>query len=139
MKLLRTNYTVTGLTFSTDYTFTVKSKDKANLSKAYFWNFKFSPRLCSKTYIINSFKLDCSSRFYGCCRIQCLQWRWIKYATTSTETNYTVTGLTSSTDYTFTVKSKDKADLSDASDETITTKPSATNLQASTTTSSSTV
>jgi chitodextrinase len=45
----------------------------------------------------------------------------------------TVTGLTSSTDYTFTVKSKDKAgNLSDASnDETITTKPSApTNLQA---------
>jgi chitin-binding protein len=66
----------------------------------------------------------------------------LEYATTSTETNYTVTGLTSSTDYTFTVKSKDKAgNLSDASnDETITTKPSApTNLQASTTTSSSTV
>jgi hypothetical protein len=43
----------------------------------------------------------------------------LEYAT-STETNYTVTGLTSSTDYTFTVKSKDKANLSDASnDETI--------------------
>jgi chitodextrinase len=46
---------------------------------------------------------------------------------TTTETTYTVTELTSSTDYTFIVKSKDEAgNLSAASDqETITTKPSA--------------
>jgi chitin-binding protein len=40
----------------------------------------------------------------------------LEYATTSTETNYKVTGLTSSTSYTFTVKSKNKAgNLSEAS------------------------
>jgi chitodextrinase len=52
--------------------------------------------------------------------------------------NYTITGASSSTDYIFIVKSKDEAgNLSAASNQqTITTKPAATNLTASQTTTS---
>jgi chitodextrinase len=57
----------------------------------------------------------------------CQQWIYKSdiLVDTTTETTYTVTELTSSTDYTFIVKSKDEAgNLSAASDqETITPKP----------------
>jgi chitodextrinase len=58
-----------------------------------------------------------------------------------TTTSYTITALTSSTDYNFTVKAiGNDGDLSEASNRvTVTTKPTAaTNLTASQTTSSST-
>jgi hypothetical protein len=65
----------------------------------------------------------------------------LEYANCCIETTYTVTELTSSTDYTFTVNWIVDGDLSAATDAvTVTTKTSApTNLQASATTSSSTV
>jgi hypothetical protein len=82
--------------------------------------------------IINSFKLDCV-------RSCCYCYNVYKFSTTTqngivinepgylgttTSTTYPVTGLTSSTEYSFTVKAKDEAgNLSEATNEvTVTTK-----------------
>jgi chitodextrinase len=120
-----TNYTVTGLTFSTDYTFTVKSKDAGNLSKAStsetLTTKVLSPtQLCSRTKTTSSSVLNWTAPADSTDVVGYNVYNGdeLEYATTSTETNYTVTGLTSSTDYTFYSEIDKAGNLSDASNVT---------------------
>lgn len=156
-----TTYNVTGLTASTAYNFTVKAKDAAgNLSavsnQASITTLPTPADTTSPsapTNLTASGTTDAATNLSWTASTDNVAvtgyniYNGATLITTVTGTTYTVTGLSPSTAYTFTVKAKDAAsNLSDASNEAIvttlatdTTPPSApTALTASGTTATST-
>ncbi|MBY9078826.1 fibronectin type III domain-containing protein [Paenibacillus sp. HN-1] len=118
-----TSYTVTGLTASTAYTFTVKAKDAAGNVSAASSAVQVTTNApstdttaptaptnvtaASKTATTVSLSWTASTDNVGVTGYEIYNGSVL--AGTSTTTSYTVTGLTASTAYTFTVKAKDAA------------------------------
>ncbi|MNM56609.1 Mannan endo-1,4-beta-mannosidase precursor [compost metagenome] len=118
-----TSYTVTGLTASTAYTFTVKAKDAAGNVSAASSAVQVTTNppstdttaptaptnvtAASKTATTVSLSWTASTDNVGVTGYEIYNGQTL--AGTSTTTSYTVTGLAASTAYTFTVKAKDAA------------------------------